>query len=134
MRLWIGCALAAIAVAALPTQNDLTYHNDRARTGQNLSETILTTSNVNSSTFGKRFLATLDGVVDAQPLFVAGLTITGQGTHNTLFVATENDSLYALDADSGATLWHTSLLLSGETPSDDRGCSQVIPQIGVTST
>jgi hypothetical protein len=114
--------------------NVLTYHNDVARTGQNLSETTLTPSNVNAAKFGKLFLATLDGVVDAQPLYVAGVAIQGQGIHNVLIVATENDSLYALDADSGAQLWKVPLLRSGETPSDDRNCSQVSPQIGITST
>lgn len=114
--------------------NVLTYHNDRARTGQNLAETTLTPANVKSSTFGKLFQPTLDGVVDAQPLYVANVAIPNQGAHNVLIVATENDSLYALDADSGAQLWKTSMLASGESPSDNRGCSQVTPTIGITST
>jgi hypothetical protein len=114
--------------------NVLTYHNDVGRTGRYLTETTLTPSNVNSTTFGKLFQVTLDGVVDAQPLYVAGVSITNQGTHNVLIVATENDSLYALDADTGAQLWHVALLRSGETASDDRGCSQVTPTIGITST
>lgn len=126
--------MAATWLPLAAQTNVLTFHNDVARTGQNLSETILTTGNVNSSTFGKLFQATLDGVVDAQPLYVAGVSVPSQGTHNLLIVATENDSLYALDADSGAQLWKTSLLASGETASDNRGCSQVTPQIGITST
>ena len=85
--------------------NVLTYHNDVGRTGRYLTETTLTPSNVNSTTFGKLFQVTLDGVVDAQPLYVAGVSIASQGTHNVLIVATENDSLYALDADTGAQLW-----------------------------
>jgi hypothetical protein len=89
---------------------------------------------VNSATFGKLFQATLDGMVDAQPLYVAGVSIPNQGTHDVLVVATENDSLYALDAITGAQLWKTVLLASGETASDNRGCSQVTPQIGITST
>ena len=130
---WVCVAVTPVARLAAQV-NVLTYHNDRSRTGQNLAETILTPSNVNSTTFGKLFLTTLDGKVDAQPLYVGGLLIPNQGTHNVLIVATENDSLYALDADSGATLWHVSLLETGETPSDDRDCSQVTPQIGITST
>jgi hypothetical protein len=114
--------------------NVLTYHNNIERTGSNLAETTLTPSNVNAATFGKLFQATLDGVVDAQPLYVAGVAIPNQGTHNVLIVATENDSLYALDADTGAELWKLSLLDAGETASDDRGCSQVTPTIGITST
>jgi hypothetical protein len=105
-----------------------------ARTGQNLAETTLTTSNVNSVTFGKIFQATLDGLVDAQPLYVAGVSFPNLRIHNVLIVATENDSLYALDADTGVQLWQVALLASGETASDDRGCGQVTPQIGITST
>src|SRR5256885_6556172 len=87
----------------------VTYKNDLARTGQNLTETVLTLANVNASGFGKlRFLAT-DGKVDAQPLYLAALSVQG-ATHNVVFVATENDSVYAFDADSGALLWHVSLL------------------------
>ena len=104
------------------------------RTRQNLAETILTQANVNSSTFGKLFLTTLDGLVDAQPPYDAGVPIPNLGTHNVLIVATENHSMHALDADNGATLWQSSLLLTGETPSDNRGCGQVTPQIGITST
>lgn len=111
----------------------VTYHNDNARTGQNLKETILTTSNVNSSSFGKLFVIPVDGKVDAEPLYLAALSVGGQ-THNVLFVVTEHDSVYAFDADSGASLWHVSMLPSGETTSDTRGCSQVTPEIGVTST
>jgi hypothetical protein len=127
--------LAVLSLASLAAQTSvLTYHNDVGRTGQNLAETILTPTNVNSTTFGKLYQATLDGVVDAQPLYVPAVPITNQGTHNVLIVATENDSLYALDADTGAQLWKASLLGPNETASDDRGCSQVTPTIGVTST
>lgn len=131
--LWLSLLGASLLPVAAQT-NVLTFHNDVARTGQNLAETILTTSNVKYTTFGKLFQATLDGVVDAQPLYVGGVSIPSQGTHNVLIVATENDSLYALDADSGAQLWKTSLIPTGETASDDRGCSQVVPTIGITST
>ncbi len=119
----------------LPAQTDvLTYHNDVQRTGRNLKETTLTLANVNSRTFGKLYQVTLDGLVDAQPLYVSAVPIQNQGTHNVLIVATENDSLYALDADTGAQLWKLTMLRAGETPSDDRGCAQVTPQIGITST
>jgi hypothetical protein len=131
----IWLSLFAAPLQPLAAQhNVLTYHNDVARTGQNLAETTLTTGNVNYVTFGKLFQVTLDGLVDAQPLYVAGISIPNQGIHNLLIAATENDSLYALDADSGAQLWKVSLLASGETASDDRGCSQVTPEIGITST
>ena len=112
----------------------VTYHNDISRSGQNLKETILTTSNVNSSSFGKLFTMNVDGVIDAEPLYLSGVSIPGQGTHNVLYVVTENDSVYAFDADGGTLLWQVSLLQSGETPSGDFGCNQISPQIGITST
>jgi PQQ enzyme-like repeat protein len=116
------------------TTNALTtFHNDSARTGQNLNETTLTHSNVNASSFGMLFVISVDGKVDAQPLFLPNLSIGG-ATHNVLFVATEHGSVYGYDADTGSQLWHVSMLASGEAPSDDRSCNQVTPEIGVTST
>jgi hypothetical protein len=114
--------------------NVTTYHNDTARTGQNLTETILTPSNVNSSTFGKLFVINVDGRVDAQPLYLAQVSIPNQGTHNVLYVATEHGSVYGFDADGGTLLWQSSMLAAGETTSDDHGCSQITPEIGITST
>jgi hypothetical protein len=112
----------------------LTYHNDNGRTGQNLNETTLTTSNVNSTNFGLLGSAAVDGPVDAEPLYVGSLTLKG-AVHNVLFVVTENDSVYAFDADTFASLWHQSVLGSNETPSNEvDGCDQVTPTIGITST
>jgi hypothetical protein len=127
---------ATLTVNAPPpaTTDVLTYHNDIARTGQNLTENTLTTSNVTSAKFGKLALYPVDGLVDAEPLYASNLAVPSRGTHNLLIVPTENDSVYGFDADSGATLWHVSVLKSGETPSDNRGCGQVTPEIGVTST
>ncbi|MGA7539137.1 MAG: PQQ-binding-like beta-propeller repeat protein [Steroidobacteraceae bacterium] len=110
-----------------------TYRDNPGRTGANLTETVLTPANVNASSFGLLRVLAVDGKVDAQPLYLAQLSIAG-ATHNVVFVATENDSVYAFDPQSGATLWHVSLLGSGESPSDDRGCGQITPQIGVTAT
>jgi PQQ-like domain len=118
-----------------PTErtNVVTYKNDLARSGQNLTESVLTPANVNAASFGLlRFLAS-DGKVDAQPLYLSGLAIAGT-QHDVVFVATENDSVYAFDANTGATLWHVSLLAAGETASGPHGCSQVVPVIGVTAT
>jgi hypothetical protein len=112
----------------------LTYHNDNMRTGRNLSETLLTLKNVKSTTFGKLFVIPTDGLVDAQPLYAPDVSIPGNGTHNVLFVATEHGTVYGFDADSGSTLWHVTTLAAGETSSDKRGCGQVTPEIGVTST
>jgi hypothetical protein len=111
----------------------LTYHNDIARTGQYLAETTLTPANVNATQFGKVAFLSADGKVDAQPLFAGHVSLNG-AAHDVVYVATEHDSLYAFDADTHAMLWHRSLLGSGETTSDNRNCSQITPEIGVTST
>jgi uncharacterized repeat protein (TIGR01451 family) len=124
-----------LSAAALNGQvSVLTWHNDNARTGQNLQETILTPANVNSTTFGRLATLSVDGKVDAQPLFVPAVTIPGQGVHNVLYVATENDSLYAFDAGTFAQLLQVKLLGANEIPSDDHGCSQITPEIGITAT
>ena len=109
-----------------------TYKNDLARTAQNLSETVLTISNVKSATFGLKRSLSVTGKVDAQPLYLSQLNIGG-AMHNTVFVATEHDLVYAFDSDNGATLWSVSVA-HGESPSDNRGCGQVSPEIGVTAT
>jgi hypothetical protein len=132
---------ATLTVNAASTSNIdvITYHYDNLRTGQNLNETILTPANVNSAKFGKLGAFTVDGLVDAQPLYLSAVPIPSAGTKNVLYVATEHGSVYAFDADSinGNTstfLWKTSVLGAGETSSDNRGCSQVTPEIGVTAT
>jgi Ig-like domain-containing protein len=127
---------ATLTVNAAPpaTTDVLTYHNDIARTGQNLTETTLTTSNVTSATFGKLGFYGVDGLVDAEPLYASSVSVPSKGTHNLLIVPTEHGSVFAFDADSGATIWQVTTLKTGETTSDDRGCGQVTPEIGVTST
>jgi len=111
----------------------LMHHNDLARTGQMLAETTLTLANVNSATFGKLRFLPADGKVDAQPLFVTNLMI-GTAAHNVVYVVTEHDSVYAYDADSGNALWQISLAAAGETSSPDPGCTDITPEIGITST
>jgi hypothetical protein len=96
----------------LVAQDVLTWHNDNARTGQNPGETTLTLQNVNSRTFGKLFSIHVDGKVDAEPLYVARIRIPHKGFRNVLFVATEHDSLYALDADTGEQIWRVPLASS----------------------
>ena len=111
----------------------LTYHNDIMRTGQNLAETILTPANVNFTNFGQLGYLFADASVDAEPLYVSNLTV-GASQHNALFVVTENDTVYAFDADTFALLWQVSVLGANETASDSRNCAQVAPIMGITST
>jgi hypothetical protein len=144
------CAIPTlIAIATFTTAAQtpvLTQHNDIGRTGQNTAETILTTSNVNATQFGKLFSLKVDGQVYAQPLYVPKLTING-AVHNVVIVATEADSVYAFDADSntGANatyLWHASMIDSvhgaasgaAPVPYTTVGCTDMQPQSGITST
>jgi hypothetical protein len=145
-------SLVAIALAALfailvegPTAcaqgftGVLTYHNDNLRSGANLQETQLTPSNVNTSNFGLSFTLPVDGYMYAEPLYVPAVDLGAQGTHNIVIVATEHDSVYAFDADApAAPLWQTSFLNAAEgvttIPSTDTGCTDLVPEIGITST
>ncbi|HVO61561.1 MAG TPA: hypothetical protein VMT53_11535 [Terriglobales bacterium] len=120
--------------------NYTTWKNDNARTGQQMKETILTTSNVNSTHFGVLYSNSLDGAVFAQPLYVSNLPIGG-GTHNVVFVATESNSVYAIDADKfdsskhGIVYWHKVLMPGGATPVPQSPVgSTIYPHIGITGT
>src|SRR4051812_19198559 len=80
----------------------LTQHNNNSRTGANLQETILKPSNVNSASFGKLFSRPVDEIISAQPLYVPNVK-TKAGTFNVVYVTTENNSIYAFDANGSAT-------------------------------
>src|SRR5579859_124619 len=121
--------------------NVLTWHNNSQHTGQNLQETILTPSNVVSTKFGKLFSYPVDGMIYAQPLYVQGVTINGT-SHNVIYVATENDTVYAFDADSAALnptpLWQTSYAVPPNVTAmpctdNDKYCN-IYPIIGITGT
>src|SRR5215469_6868127 len=115
----------------------LTQHNDNARTGANLRETTLTTSNVNPGLFGKLFSRVVDGYIYAQPLFVPGVPIPQKGTHNVVYVATEHDSVYAFDADDPAAsdpLWMVTLGVSVPSSDISPDYQDLTPEIGITAT
>ena len=108
------------------------YRYDNSGTGQNRLETQLTPRNVNSTTFGKLFAAPVDGYVYGQPLYVRHVEIAGRGIHNVVYAATENDTVFAIDADSGVELFRRSV--GAPVPRDHLACLDSGPQIGITGT
>jgi hypothetical protein len=129
LSLWASSGQAQVNVT--------TYHNDNARTGQNTQETYLTPANVNSGQFGKLFTVAVDGAVFAQPLYLTNVNIGG-GTHNVVYIATQHDSLYAIDADTGSLYWQKSLIPAGgstvSSNTDLNFCGDIAAEVGITST
>src|SRR6267154_3376814 len=140
---------AALLALVLPVAQGVsqvsvtTYHNDSLRSGQNLHETVLTHSLVNLNTFGKLFAQPVDGQIYAQPLVVSNLQIAGKGKHTVVYVATENDSVYAFDGNSNTgtnanPLWQVSFVNPAQgitaVPASDFGTTMITPQIGITGT
>jgi hypothetical protein len=147
-RLSCSVAMLFLAIASLPSAigqaklGVFTQQYNNARTGTNTVEKFLTPKNVNSTQFGKLFSFSVDGQVYAQPLWVQGVTVPGQGVHNVVYVATEMDSVYAFDANTGAQLWHDNFTNpSGNitaVPCGTDGNTQIscgiYPYYGITGT
>ena len=132
----LGKILTATRLTVVSTKNPLagvySYRYGDTGTGQNRFENLLNPRNVNASTFGKLFAAPVDGYVYAQPLYVRDVAVAGQGIKNVVFVATENDTIFAIDADSGAELFHSNL--GPAVPKDQLPCPDMGPRIGITGT
>jgi hypothetical protein len=136
----------AVFILSLPLcaqVNVLTYQYDPTRAGANPNETTLNKANVSATGFGKLFTHPVDGMLYGQPLYVGNVSVPGKGSHNIVYVATEHDSVYAFDADSSsgansAPLWQVSFVNAANrvstVPSGDTNCSQIEPEIGITST
>ncbi len=129
-------SLSLAVTTAVPTATNVdivTYHDDVARTGLNPNETALTPSDVTSSSSDSCAHLPSTRLVDGQPLYLANLSVAGQA-QNVVFAVTEHDSVYAFNADTGSQLWKRSVLGTNETTSGDHDCSQITPEIGITST
>ena len=148
-KLLAKCGLFLVSTAVLLAQTPtavpvLTWRYDLTHAGANTQETVLEPSNVNASSFGKLFALTVDDRVFAQPLYVPNLKMSDGQTHNVLFVATENDSIYAFDADAKASpIWQASMLTAahgagpGATPVPENKATNgedIGPNIGITGT
>ncbi len=135
--LLVACALLVSQPASAQVT---TSQYDNARTGAYLAEKTLSPSNVNAKHFGKLFTLPVDGDVYAQPLYLPGVDVPGQGKHNVLYIATENDTVYAFDAEGNprTPLWQTSFVApkSGVAPlsRDIVQCPFIAPVVGITST
>jgi len=127
----IPCSI--VIPQALGQVSILTNKMDNSRTGQNTAEKTLTLTNVNSTLFGKLFTSNVDGYVQAQPLYMYGLSISG-GIHNVVFVTTLNNSVYAIDADTGLQYWTVNL--GAPTPPNAEGCNNItgMNQVGIVGT
>ena len=144
--LLVAALMVAVGSLSLEAQVSVTtWRYDISRTGQNLNETILNPSDVNATQFGKLFSQPVDGYVYAEPLYLPNVTIGGL-KHNVVFVATENDSVYAFDADTNGginatPLWFASMLSTAHgaaagatTVSSEYVGTDIIPQVGITGT
>src|SRR3569833_3186670 len=134
----MACARLLWGVSTQAQVNVTTWHNDAARTGANTHEQILTPANVSVDQFGRLFQITLDGQVYAQPLVMSGVQIAG-GAHNVVYVATEHDSVYAIDGDRGRIYAQVNLIPAGETTVNAASdlvqqCLDINPEIGITGT
>jgi hypothetical protein len=125
--------LSFSSLAARAQTGIYTYHYDNYRTGWNQSETVLTPANVTSKTFGLLYNIALDAQVDGQPLVVPGVLITAgayQGMHNVVYVATENNTVYAIDYNSGVVLLNPNF---GPSVAPPAACGKS-PNLGIHST
>ncbi|MGB8802824.1 MAG: Ig-like domain-containing protein [Candidatus Acidiferrales bacterium] len=121
-----------VASTTSPLAGVYSYRYDNTGTAQNRFETLLTPRNVNAATFGKLFAARIDGYVYAQPLYVSHVDVAGRGIHDVVYAATENDTIFAIDADTGAELFRSNL--GPAVPKDQLPCPDMGPQIGITGT
>lgn len=130
----VALLIGPLLIASVAGAQVTTYHVDNNRTGWNQNETVLTPANVASSSFGLLENVTLDDQVDAQPLYLPNVTITAgnnQGVHNVVYIATENNSIYAIDAQSGTVLLNPNFGAPVKRPLT---CGNNGPNVGINST
>jgi len=135
-RLHLSILSTLLCVSASAQVDVLTQHNDNARTGANLQETLLTPANVNKSQFGMLFKRVVDDQVYTQPLVVTGVEVNG-GTHDLVIITTVNNSVYAFDAndpEATAPIWHVNFGTPANVHSANFGCTDMNGAIGIIGT
>ena len=133
-RIAILVFISATALLVTAQTAVTTYHYDNNRTGWNRNESVLTPANVASSSFGLLQTVALDDQVDAQPLVVPGVVITAgnfKGTHDVVYVATEGNTVYAIDTHTRTVLLSPNF---GTPVSYPLGCGNNGPNVGINST
>ena len=136
---FLAFAIACISMFAIRgyAQVDvLTQHNDNARTGVNLHETMLTPVNVNQAEFGMLFKRIVDDQLYTQPLIVTGVQVGG-GVRDLVYVTTVNNSVYAFDAndpDETLPVWHVNFGIPAKLHDADFGCLDINGQMGIIGT
>jgi len=139
-RVWLTFLIVNLILlsSSFAQQPLLTSHADNTRSNANTNETLLAPSNVNQYSFGRLFSVPVDYVVMAQPLYVPNVNMPGQGTHNVVYIVTQADSVYAIDADNGAQLWYASMLNVGGTTASGKylpcGTAPGFNQEGIVGT
>jgi hypothetical protein len=146
-KLFLAAAIALnfLSRVAMAATSVTTFHDDLSNSGVNSTETTLAPSNINTTSFSKRFATAVDGKIYAQPLYVPAVNVVSgpqAGVHNLAIVATQHDSVYAIDAQSGNIVWQTSFLTTGlpnataitTMPSADTDSTDTAPEIGICGT
>ena len=126
----VATAATQVAVSLI---NYPTFRGDNSRTGSQTQERVLTPANVNSTSFGLAWSLALDSGIWSQPLYMNALTVNG-GVHNVVYSATANDSIYAIDGDTGALLWKRSFLSTGVTAVPGSLIHHTINPVGIIGT
>ena len=135
--IFVGLSVQFFAGMLLAQTSVTTHHYDHYRTGWDKTETVLTPTNVWAPNFGLVHTVALDDQVDAQPLVMPGISITAgshQGKHDVVYVVTEKNSVYAIDADSGTVLLTVNLGPPVPQTALPGKCANNGPNVGITST
>ncbi len=136
--LWaLGCLAfptepaAVSAGAAAEGPAIVTFHNDPSRAGWTADERTLVPAALSRGPFGKLWTSPVDGAIYAEPLVQPGLAMLGR-VRTVVYVVTEHNHVYALDAADGKRLWGP-VSLGTPVPRASLPCGNIDP-VGITGT
>jgi len=119
------------AVTAPPKVSVTTYHYNNRRNGWNNAEATLTPAVVSSSKFNLVHNVPVDEQVDAQPLVLTNQAISNKGIRDVVYVATENNTIYAIDTSTGEPLLTQNF---GPAVPKQPDCPNNSATVGINST